>query len=543
MQFGTLTLDDALGAILAHSLPLPGGVLKKGRVLAAGDLQRLRAAGLDTVVAAKLDASDVAEDEAARQLAVALGGADVSIAAPFTGRANLFAARAGILQFDPAALTALNLTDERVTVACLDAGERVDAGQMIATVKLIPFAVPADVLAAGVDAANTARISIAAFKPHRVGLVLTALAGTKPSVLAKREQVIAARVASAGSRIAASRTVGHDAASISAALTALANDGCAPLLVFAASAIVDRLDVVPAALVAAGGVIERLGMPVDPGNLLLLGSLGATPVIGIPSCAASPKLNGFDWVLERVLAAVPITTRDIAAMGHGGLLKEIASRPQPRDGSAVTAEDTERRAPRIACVVLAGGRSTRMGTNKLLEVFRGQPIVRHVVEAARASRAAHVRVVVGHQADAVARALDGLEVEIVINPDFAAGISSSVKAGLRDLPPELDGAMMALGDMPELSAAHFDRLIAAFDPQDNRSIIVPTFHGKRGNPVLWSSRYFAEMQDVSGDTGAKHLLGAYADQVVEVDLATEAVITDVDTPEALAALRARDAAD
>ena len=107
-------------------------------------------------------------------------------------------------------------------------------------------------------------------------------------------------------------------------------DSSDALIAFGASAITDRRDVIPAAIEAIGGRIERFGMPVDPGNLLLLAERHGMPIIGAPGCARSPKENGFDWVLQRVLAGVPIHDADIRAMGVGGLLMEIASRPQPR---------------------------------------------------------------------------------------------------------------------------------------------------------------------------------------------------------------------
>jgi molybdenum cofactor cytidylyltransferase len=334
--------------------------------------------------------------------------------------------------------------------------------------------------------------------------------------------------------------VEHETGAVAAALGDLGRAGHPLLLVFAASAIVDREDVVPAGLVAAGGAIERLGMPVDPGNLLLMGRLGPTPVVGIPSCAASPKLNGFDWVLERLAAGISVSSADIAVMGVGGLLKEIASRPQPRDPAA--SHVAPRHRPIIGAVVLAAGRSTRMGSNKLLEIVGGKPIVRHVVEAIRASSVASVHVVVGHMEDAVRAALDGIDVAFVTNRRFAEGLSTSVKTGIDALPAGVEGALVALGDMPEIGGGEIDRLIAAFAPADNRSIVVPTWRGKRGNPVLWAAQYFPELRALSGDSGAKHLLGIHAEAVAEVEWAGPAAVTDIDTPEALAALRNRVAA-
>ena len=297
----------------------------------------------------------------------------------------------------------------------------------------------------------------------------------------------------------------------------------------------DRGDVIPAALEAAGGEIVHLGMPVDPGNLLLVGRLPDADVIGVPSCAGTPKMNGFDWVLERRLAGLPAGPSEVTAMGLGGLLKEIQGRPQPR---AQSSEETARRAPRIAVIVLAAGRSTRMGKrNKLLEELRGKPIVRHVVEAALASQGSRVLVVTGHQAERVRNVLKGLDVDYATNPDYAEGLSTSLRAGIGALGPGLDGAIICLGDMPEVKATHLDRLIAAFAPKEGRAICVPIREGRRGNPVLWGADFFDEMGQVQGDAGARHLIGQHEDQVAEVDLASDAIFTDIDTPEALERLR------
>jgi molybdenum cofactor cytidylyltransferase len=534
VQFADIPIADAEGAILAHTLALPSGTLKKGRVLTAADVETLRAAGRERIVAARLEAGDVAEDVAARRLAEALAGQGVRVAAPFTGRANLFAVTHGVLRLDADALGAVNAIDESLTIATLAPNERVAAGQMIATVKVIPFAVRQSALTAALARAETAVLDVHPFQPHVAGLILTRLPQTKDSVLAKRAEVVATRLAALGATSTPADVVDHGPETVAKAIRRLVEQSAAPILVFSASAIVDRGDVVPAGLVAAGGVIERLGMPVDPGNLLLLGRIGTTPVVGIPSCAASPKLNGFDWVLERLLAGLPVTSRDIARMGVGGLLNEIPTRPQPREGHG----PSPRRAPRIEAIVLAAGRSTRMGTNKLLEVLGDRPIVRYVVDAARAAQTIdRIVVVTGHQADAVGAALADTPAAITHNPDFALGLSTSLRTGLAALSSDADGAVILLGDMPQIAAADLDRLVAAFAPADGRSIVVPTREGRHGNPVLWGRAHFADMAAITGDTGAKALLAANTDTVAEVGLETDAIFTDVDTPDALAALR------
>ncbi|MBT7487648.1 MAG: NTP transferase domain-containing protein, partial [Rhodospirillales bacterium] len=315
------------------------------------------------------------------------------------------------------------------------------------------------------------------------------------------------------------------------------------LLIAGASAITDRRDAIPAAIEQAGGRIEHFGMPVDPGNLLLLGRLADdTPVIGLPGCARSPKTNGFDWVLERLLAGLDVAGDDIKRMGVGGLLKEIPSRPLPRDE---TARDTDMtatapRAPRIAALIMAAGQSRRMGAeNKLLADVNGTPMVRRVMDQVMASKTGPVAVVLGHEPERVRECLAGPDVTFVENPDFEQGMSTSLIKGLDVLPDDIDGVVVCLGDMPRVAAEDINHLIAAFSPIEGRAICVPTHRGKRGNPVLWAHRFFDEMRHLHGDVGARHLIGEYADVVAEIEMEDDGVLLDVDTPEKLSDITAR----
>jgi molybdenum cofactor cytidylyltransferase len=309
--------------------------------------------------------------------------------------------------------------------------------------------------------------------------------------------------------------------------------GAEMVVVFGASAIADTRDVIPAAVEEIGGRIEHFGMPVDPGNLMLVAQAQGRPVIGAPGCARSPKENGFDWILMRLLAGLPVTRADITGLGVGGLLMEIVTRPQPR------AEPAPEKGHRIAGLVLAAGRSTRMGgPNKLLAEISGKPLVRIAVEQALASRARPVIVVTGHERARVEAALAGLPVRLVHNPDYAQGLSTSLKAGLSAVPAEADGAIVCLGDMPQVAAKLIDRLAAALDPERGALVVVPTIGGKRGNPVVWSRRFFPDLSKLEGDVGARHLIASYPEVVAEVPVEDTAAFTDVDTPEALRAVKA-----
>ena len=538
MIFGPTPLSQAQGAILAHAVRVDDVRMKKGRRLSADDIAALGKAGITEVVAARLEAGDVDEDTAANAIAKACQGPGARLQEAFTGRCNLYADGPGVMVLDPRRVDQLNRVHEAITIATLAPHEAVEAGQMLATIKIIPFAAPKAAVdrAIAIAADGGPLLHIAPYRARRAGLIMTTLAGTKASVLDKTAAVLRDRLERLGSSLAAERRCAHVAADIAEAVRAQLAQGLDPIMIFGASAITDRRDEVPGGIVAAGGEILHFGMPVDPGNLLLLARHDGTAVIGLPGCARSPKLNGFDWVLQRLLADQPVGPDEITAMGAGGLLKEIPSRPQRRTGDGAGLAP---RVPRIAALILAAGQSRRMGAaNKLLAEIDGKAMLARVVEAAQASQVAQIVAVTGHEADSVAAALKPYGVATVHNPAFADGLSTSLQAGLSALRGEVDGVIILLGDMPRIAPGHIDRLIAAFNPLEGRAICVPTYQGKRGNPVLFAASFFAEMAGVAGDSGAKHLIGQHEDEVVEVAMDDDAIFLDVDTPDALTAIRA-----
>jgi molybdenum cofactor cytidylyltransferase len=540
MKFGATDIDDAEGAILVHSVKLSGARLRKGRVLSATDIELLRSEGVNSVIAARFETGDVPEDSAANRIASATAGKHVERQEAFTGRANLFAACDGLLVLDTARIGRINRIDESITIATLPDHAVVRKGQMLATVKIIPFSAGEtaiqDVETLAAEDGGTV-IAVAPFSAKRAGLIMTTLPDTKANVLDKTRQVLADRLSRYGSDIKQERRCAHEKAAVAQAIRELLEDGCSPVLIFGASAITDRRDEIPSGIVEAGGVVEHFGMPVDPGNLLLLGRHDDVAVIGLPGCARSPKLNGFDWVLERLLADQPVSRDDIVDMGIGGLLKEIPTRPQPRlGGDGVEAAIAS--VPRIAALVLAAGQSRRMGSaNKMLAEIDGIAMVRRAVDAAMAAQTVETIVVTGHGADEVGAVLAELPVKLTHNEDYAQGLSTSLKAGIAALADNIDGVVVLLGDMPHITFRHIDRLIAAFDPLEGRSVCVPTFKGKRGNPVLFARDLFVEMETIGGDSGAKHLIGTNEELVAEVPMEDDAIFLDIDTPTALAAAR------
>jgi molybdenum cofactor cytidylyltransferase len=329
MKFGAVPLDDALGAVLAHSAHLRGGPLRKGRVLTAGDLARMEADGWRDVVVARLAPDDVTEDQAATRLARALvpGEQGLVLTEAFTGRVNLKAVGPGIVVMDAAAIHALNRIHPAITLATLPPFARVGAGTLVGTVKIIAYAVPEAALAKAETIARAA-IRILPITRPTAGLLLSEVPGQVDKLTAKGRRAVEARLRVLGMTLAGVVTVAHEVDAMADALRALPGD---ILLILTGSATSDLHDTGPEALRAAGGHVARFGMPVDPGNLLFHGRLGARPVIGLPGCARSPALNGADWVLERYACGLVVTDDDIAGMGVGGLLKEIAVRGQLRE--------------------------------------------------------------------------------------------------------------------------------------------------------------------------------------------------------------------
>ena len=326
MRFGPVPLDQAEGAILAHSVPLPEGRLRKGLVLGADHLAALAAAGLDQVIAARLDPEDVAEDAAALALAQALAGPGLDLQAVGTGRVNLLAQGPGIARIDAARVHAVNATDPAITLATVAEWARLDAGGMLATIKIIAYGVARPSLARAC-AAGAGALSLAPPVIHRAGFIETLIGTGDPGP--KGHAVTAERLARLDVALDPAIRVPHDETALAAALAATPPEA-GLILILTGSATSDEGDICPAAIRMAGGRVERFGMPVDPGNLLVLGNIAGRPVIGLPGCARSPALNGADWVIERLVCGVPVTGADIVAMGVGGLLKDIPQRPRPR---------------------------------------------------------------------------------------------------------------------------------------------------------------------------------------------------------------------
>lgn len=327
MKFGPVDPAQAEGAILAHSLDLQGQKLRKGLVLDSAHISAMQAAGVTQVIVAQLGADDLHEDEAAQRLAAAIAPdlTGLRLSNAFTGRVNILADGPGVVVLDEEKLITANEVHPMITVATVPPWQQMGARGMVATVKIISYGVAAADVARACDLAAGA-IRFAPVVLRNATLIVTEIPGGAGE---KGVAAIEGRLTALGMSLDNVVTIPHQEIPLRDALSAVNSDLA---LILTGSATSDPMDVAPQAVRLAGGRVERFGMPVDPGNLLFLGELNQRPVIGLPGCARSPALNGADWVLSRVACGIPVTGRDIARMGVGGLLKEIPTRPMPRRG-------------------------------------------------------------------------------------------------------------------------------------------------------------------------------------------------------------------
>jgi molybdenum cofactor cytidylyltransferase len=327
MKFGLVPVAAAEGKILAHNLARPDGhgLFRKGRTISAGDVAEMLAAGCQTVYAAELEDGDVDENVAALQVGQAALGPGLRLNGPAEGRVNLEATLRSVVRVDPARLERVN-SCEGVTFATLPSWSVVEAGQTVATVKIIPYAVPASVLERAVAAAQgeTPLIQASELKSRRVGLVFSALPVALGRVVKSYELPLRRRIEATGSTVAAVNLVrlegGQDADLVADALRKQAAEGIELIIIASDTSIMDRSDVAPQAVVCAGGQVDCIGAPVEPGNLLMLAALGTIPVVGVPGCVRSAKPTVVDWILPVLLAGERLTTGDVARLGYGGLI-------------------------------------------------------------------------------------------------------------------------------------------------------------------------------------------------------------------------------
>ncbi|MGI9306856.1 MAG: NTP transferase domain-containing protein [Gammaproteobacteria bacterium] len=521
MKFLIIAAEKAEGKILAHSLRTAGGKIPKGRMLSAEDIRKIKESGAAQIAAAEIEPGDMREDEAAAAVAAAVCGAHALRDKAAHGRANLRAETDGVLIYDAESLAALNRVCPEITLAALPPFARTEKNGIIGTVKIIPFAVPAQHVRAAADCKNI--FSVRPFVSRAVDLIQTKLSAADEKIMDKTAALTARRLAERNNALRGEHRCAHRRDAVAEAIAEAMRAPPDVLLFAGACAVCDEGDEIPAAIASAGGEIERVGMPVDPGNLLVLGKIGNTRCVVLPGCARSPKLNGFDLVLDRLLSGAALSSEEIAKMGAGGLLADIPARPFRRAPAAK---------PKIGALLLAAGISKRMpGKNKLLMPWRGKPLIFHaaktLAEARRRGFVQQAVMVCGMDAAKTAAAVKDLNLPAVENARYKTGMASSIICGLDALEAEnnLDGVLVMLGDMPLVSAADIRAVAAAFVSAED-GIAVPVCGGKRGNPALFGRRHFAAIRALQGDAGARSLFSQYAAAEAK---AGEGALFDVDS--------------
>ncbi len=336
MKFGPVPLEQAAGKTLGHNVAGSDGrrVLHKGKPLTPDDLAILKHLGRTSIYVAELEADDLDEDTAARRVTEVIMGHGLRLSGPASGRVNLLATAAGVLRVEAPQVLRINQF-EGVTLATLANHSAVRVRQIVATVKIIPFALPQAVIRGIEDlASGRPLLRIDQLSPQPVGLIFSGSFSIRDKIAADFAP-LRERVEALDSHIVSSDYVSLEDESGEAMLAeALARQraaGARLIILAGETAIMDRYDIVPRAVTRAGGCIESVGAPVDPGNLLMIAYLDDVPVLGAPGCARSRKINVIDWVLPRLLVGDRLTRADIVSLGHGGLLEDAPERPRPRN--------------------------------------------------------------------------------------------------------------------------------------------------------------------------------------------------------------------
>ncbi|MDA9190099.1 molybdopterin-binding/glycosyltransferase family 2 protein [Alphaproteobacteria bacterium] len=532
MKFGEKPIADCLGDLLVHSAKTPDGKLPKGTKLTQNHIDILRLSGSENLLVASLQEDDMDENKAALAVSSAFVEAGFRLSSPATGRVNFIATQLSLVRLDIEKIKQLNEVDEAITFASIMPDQLVTSGQMIATLKIIPYAVSKTFVDAAIKIiSQSILVSCHTIIPRKFSLIQTCFADTKPSVLSATEDVTRTRLAQLDCPLIDSQVVPHTSAEVANALVKARSQGAEAFLLCGASAIADRQDVLPEALRKAGGQVDHLGLPVDPGNLSMIGKLDEMLVIGMPGCARSPKLNGLDWLLQKSLAGIKLDKAELSGMAVGGLLADIASRPLPRK----LIHKVNSHNHQVTGVLLAAGSSRRMGDeNKLLlKLADGTPMVAWIAKTYLKSDINKLVVVTGFQQKEVRQALLGLDVQFVDNNQYLTGQASSVSRGIESLSEQTDSVLIALADMPFITPELINRLIKSHQllPKPDIRITLPILNGRRANPVIWGRAFFDELQSISGDQGGRQILSAYISAINGVNWDNQEVIEDIDLPE------------
>ena len=525
MYFGQVKVNECVNSILAHTVTIDGKKFLKGRIISKEDQEYFVKNNLEYLICAKLAKKDIHEDNAANILAKMFNNNTLALEKAFTGRANILANESGLLVINEEKIRKFNKISNSITIATLQNNCIVHKGEMIATIKIIPFSIMEKSIKT-IEKINLKKsIQVQTYKAKKCALLLTHFNQENIKLNNISQKRIKERLDPLNCSINIIKTCEHNSNDITKNIKKFAEKDIDLILILGSSAIVDIRDKIPEAIVNSGGKIIRFGMPVDPGNLLLLGKIKNTPIIGLPGCARSPTLNGFDWVLERLLSGNAISNNDISDMGVGGLLKTINKRK-----TSLTKDIKYK----ITNIILAAGQSKRMlNDNKLLIKINKKTMLATMITKSLNSSADNTVLVLGYQSDVIQEIIQDKNITTIVNKDFTKGLSSSLQCGISALPDDCDAAVIILADMPGITSTIIDNMINSFNPKKNNSIIIPTFNKKRGNPILLDRKFFPDILRVTGDKGAKDIIKNNKNSILEVPQKNSSVLNDIDTKEDL----------
>ncbi|PPR15226.1 MAG: Nicotine blue oxidoreductase [Alphaproteobacteria bacterium MarineAlpha9_Bin3] len=526
MYFGDIKVKDSLNCILAHTIKINNKTIKKGTVISKNVQNYFIENKIKTIVGAKLDKNDIHEDEAANKIANLFKNTSIAIEKAYTGRANILASRSGLLIINKDIINKFNMIHDDVTIATLNNNSTVKKGEMIATIKIISFSVKSFFIIKIQKLLCNKVFNIKPYNHKKCALILTHYKKENLKLNSISIQRIEDRLSNLNSSLNHVSTCEHEATNISKLINNSLKKKLDLIMILGSSAIVDIRDKIPEAILLSKGKIIKFGMPVDPGNLLLIGKINQTYIIGLPGCARSSSLNGFDWVLEKIISETHIKKQDISNMGVGGLLKTLSLRAKVKH---------EPKNYNISSIILAAGQSNRMqNINKLLIKIKNKSMIQKIIESSLESMINNTVVVLGHDSENLLKLLNNKNITTIINKEYKNGQSSSLQAGISALPEDCDAAIILLADMPDITPSIINQLIVNYNPSENKSIIIPTYKNKRGNPVLIDREFFPDILLINGDKGAKDIIKANKKYIKEIPQKESFVLKDIDTKEDLA---------
>ena len=531
MKILGLDPQESLGSVIAQTYNLPGKTISKGTFMTSEIVDYFKEGDVQNILCAVPDNDDIHEDEAANIISNAIDKSHLYTESASTGRVNFKSRSLCLVRYERELIKKVSLVDESIAFSIVEHNQLLAKNDLIATLKIIPFFTQKKY----VDQVISILAKSELFKTHslnkkEVSLIQTSFEWQKKSMFKATSNVTRNRLEALDCSLNEEKLIRHDYNVLRSEIRSSIENGIDILLISGASAIIDRSDYIPKAILSEGGEIIQYGLAVDPGNLLLIGKVGNTTVIGMPGCARSPKLNGFDWVLQLLMADIPINREELADMGAGGLLMEIASRPLPR----ALAKSVSKHEKKVMGVILAAGNSTRMGKdNKLLSYIGDAPLIRNTAIEMLKSDLDTCSVVLGYQSDKVADVIKDLNVNLILNPLWKEGQASSLRAAINTLDSTYSDLLIMLGDLPGIKSNHINSIIEEHLLTDNRKskITIPSFKGQKGNPEIWGRSFFHDLSNLEGDVGGRTLFSEHPAAINILEMDEPWVVKDADTPE------------